>query len=192
MSKERVYEVYVSQKLFKKHHVWAHNQEDARQKISAMLDGSDIGLIGSMTSHQAGESKIVSVQRDDSYLGAEYSERDPQSTSSMARVLGSDRHTVTTRVFAGYVGEQIAAQRESYPIGDVFCAVMRQHHVVDGDTSLSAWADAVTALIAADTDYDSESQMARRAVSAVLHQAFGSEMRVSGFPLPRPKHTTKD
>ena len=192
MSKERVYEVYVAQKLFKKHHVWALNLEDARQKISAMLDGLDIALIASMTSHQSGESKIVSVQRDDGFLGSENSVREPQSTS-VARVPGrDDRHLVTTRAFAVYVGEQIAAQRESYSIGDVFCAVMRQHHVVPSDTNLSLWSAAVSALITADTDHDSEEQMAGRAASTVLHQAFGSEMQVSGFPLPRPKCTTKD
>ena len=76
MIKERVYEVVVSQKIYKLHHVWARNQAEARQKLTALIANEDIEIIESMGSGFVGDEKIERVRRDDGYLGAEKSTRE--------------------------------------------------------------------------------------------------------------------
>lgn len=75
MSKEHVYEVVVSQKVYKLHHVWARNQAEARQKLTALIANEDIEIIESMGSGFIGDEKIERVRRDDEYLGAGKSTR---------------------------------------------------------------------------------------------------------------------
>lgn len=58
------------------------------------------------------------------------------------------RRTVRTDVFADYVGNQIACQRNTSSIVSVFCAELRQHTaVVLSPDQLAVWANKASKLI---------------------------------------------
>lgn len=93
--------------------------------------------------------------------------------------------TVQTDVFADYVGDQIACQRNTSPIVSIFCAELRQHTaVVLSPDQLAVWANEASKLILSDPEGDSESLIAQRAVRTVLAKIHDEVMTVVGPWIP--------
>lgn len=87
---------------------------------------------------------------------------------------------VSTEVFAANVADQIAYKHGRSPIAGVFAEELTEHGVQVQAEQLAVMANQVTKLILSDKNYDSEANMARRAVTRVLTERFGNTVSVNG------------
>lgn len=101
------------------------------------------------------------------------------------------QRTVSTEVFAHSLGEKIADQRSRQPITGVFAAELVRYGVPAADGQRAAMANEVSRTVLADTRYDDETSMARRAVVKVLTRHYGETITVDG-PWIRNETVTVD
>lgn len=93
----------------------------------------------------------------------------------------TELRTINTATFARYVGNRIVSQRGLSSIADTFCAVLRERSMpVESPERLAAWANCASKLILDDTQHESESNIASRAVRLVLKHYFGDTLEISG------------
>ena len=87
-------------------------------------------------------------------------------------------NTMSIRELADYVGEEIAINRHRATVVAAFVAAMETVGVTAQRMQMYAWGHSIANAIVADLNYDSETEMAQRAVYSVLEPLFGATVAV--------------